>query len=201
MTELDEERSPREAMTYQLCPGCGVTVPAVPGPVHAYVPASAGCWSHFCSLTDWMQSLAGSDGITVAQRAVDSYMVQHAANPERRNRQSVAVHLMSLCASLEHQVPGHELRNLLGNWTHRDYPELLPRPLHFEITVEHVISAQETKRLIAVGAWARSAWEAWILHHETVRGWLADGEQPAIRVFAGPSHSVPAQPDSRAECG
>jgi hypothetical protein len=48
-----------------------------------------------------MHSLAGSDGATVAQQVVDSYMVQHPGNPDRRNRQSVAVHLMSLCASLE----------------------------------------------------------------------------------------------------
>jgi hypothetical protein len=61
-----------------------------------------------------MQSLDRVEGGALTQQIVDSYMVQHAANPERRNRQSVAVHLMGLCASLEHGVPGGELRNLLG---------------------------------------------------------------------------------------
>jgi len=122
-----------------------------------------------------MQSLAGGDGITIAQQVVDSYMVQHASNPERWNRQSVAVHLMSLCASLEHKVSGDELRNLLGTWTHRDYPELLPRPLDFEITVERIVSAEDPERLVAAGAWARSAWDAWKLHHVVIRRWLAHG--------------------------
>ena len=121
-----------------------------------------------------MQALVGGGESTVAQRVVDSYMVQHAANPERRNRQSVAVHLMSLCASLEQQVPGEELRSLLGGWTHRDYPELLPRPLGYRMTVEQIASAGDVERRALVGAWAGSVWDAWARHHEVVRGWLAD---------------------------
>ncbi|HXL88693.1 MAG TPA: DUF5946 family protein [Streptosporangiaceae bacterium] len=42
---------------------------------------------------------------TLIQHLVDSYAVQHAANPDQRNRQSAAVHLMSLCASLEQGIP------------------------------------------------------------------------------------------------
>lgn len=148
--------------------------PGVPGPVHAYVPASPGCWRLFCSLTDWMQPLIGGDGSTVAQLVVDSYMVQHATNPDRRNRQSVAVHLMSLCASVEHRVPGDALSNRLGGWTHRDYPELLPRPVGFEITVEQVASTPTPRRQVVVGAWARSVWDAWVPNHEVIRKWLAE---------------------------
>jgi hypothetical protein len=162
-------------MSDEHCPGCGATTPVVAAPVHAYIPASPGCWSLFCSLTDWMQSLAVGDGSTIAQQAVDSYMVQHAANPERRNRQSTAIHLISLCASLEHRVPGDELRNLLGKWTHRDYPELLPRPSDYEITVEQIVLAEDSERQAAVEGWARSAWDAWGQHHEVIRGWLANG--------------------------
>src|ERR1700679_177674 len=97
-------------MHEQRCPACGAMAPGASGPVHAYIPASPGCWSLFCSLTDWMHSLVGDDGSTIAQQVVDSYMIQHATNPERRNRQSVGVHLMSLCASLELGVRGNELR-------------------------------------------------------------------------------------------
>ena len=178
-------------MNDQRCPGCGAATSVAPGPVHAYVPASPGCWSLFCSLTDWMQSLPGSDGSTIAQQVVDSYMVQHAANPDRRNRQSVAVHLMCLCASVEHQRPGDELRSLLGNWTHRDYPELLPRPLGFEITVEQIVSAEGPERRVAVGAWARSAWGAWAQHHDIIRGWLANSTGAAPRDGSRRMHPFP----------
>ena len=68
------------------------------GPVHAYMHASPGCWMLYCGLEDWKASLtADHDAPTLIQHLVDSYAVQHAANPDRRNRQSVAVHLMSLC--------------------------------------------------------------------------------------------------------
>jgi Family of unknown function (DUF5946) len=82
-------------------------VPDVTGPVHAYMHASPGCWMVYCGLEDWKASLtADDDAPTLIQHLVDSYAVQHAANPDRRNRQSVAVHLMSLCASLEQGIPG-----------------------------------------------------------------------------------------------
>jgi hypothetical protein len=97
-------------------------VPNVTGPVHAYMHASPGCWMLYCGLEDWKASLAADhDAPTLIQHLVDSYAVQHAANPDRRNRQSVAVHLMSLCASLEQGIPGTRLRQMIGTWTHRDY--------------------------------------------------------------------------------
>jgi hypothetical protein len=160
-------------MAKQCCPGCGVITPDAAGPVHAYVPASPGCWYLFCSLTDWIQALHAEDDATITQQVVDSYMVQHAANPERRNRQSVAVHLMSLCASLEHGVRGGELRNRLSGWTRRDYPELLPRPFAYEMTVQQIASAVDLERKKAVETWALSVWDAWAQHHEVVREWLA----------------------------
>ena len=60
----------------------------------------------YCGLEDWKASLtADHDAPTLIQHLVDSYAVQHAANPDQRNRQSAAVHLMSLCASLEQGIP------------------------------------------------------------------------------------------------
>ena len=64
-------------------------VPDAPGPVHAYMHAAPGCWALYCGLEDWKASLtAGHDAPTLIQHLVDSYAVQHAANPDRRNRQS-----------------------------------------------------------------------------------------------------------------
>src|ERR1700730_8656002 len=66
--------------------------------------AAPGCWSLYAGLEDWKIGLSGPPGIDTAQWMIDSYAVQHATSPDRRNRQSVAVHLMSLCA--HHQGRG-----------------------------------------------------------------------------------------------
>jgi hypothetical protein len=147
-------------------------VPGQSGPVHKYMLSSPGCWGLYGSVLAWKDALAGGDG-TTAQRIVDSYAVQHATNPDRRNRQSVAGHLMSLCASLEHGVGGVQLRRMIGDWTHREYPLLVPRPAAFAVTVRDVADAQEGSRLAVVDEWAACAWAAWSAHHDAVRSWLA----------------------------
>lgn len=90
-------------------------------------------------------SLITEDGVT-AQRMVDSYAIQHATNPEGRNRQSVAVHLMSHCANLEYDIPGTELRVLMGGWTHRDYVLPEPVPTAYPVTVRDVSDATDEAR-------------------------------------------------------
>ena len=154
------------------CSGCGAVVPDVSGPVHAYMHAAPGCWALYCGLEDWKASLAADhDAPTLIQHLVDSYAVQHAANPDRRNRQSVAVHLMSLCASLEQGIPGARLRHMIGTWTGREYPLLVPRPDAYRLTVRDLADAQDRPGLVA--DMARAAWTAWSAHHDQIRAWLA----------------------------
>jgi hypothetical protein len=148
-------------------------VPDGPGPVHAYMHASPGCWALYCGLEDWKASLgAGHDAPTLSQHLVDSYAVQHAANPDRRNRQSVAVHLMSLCASLEQGIPGTRLRRMIGTWTGREYPLLVPRPGAYQLTVRDLADAPGQDRAGLAADMARSAWTAWSAHHDQIRAWL-----------------------------
>ena len=128
----------------------------------------------YCGLEDWNASLtADHDAPTLIQHLVDSYALQHAANPDRRNRQSVAVHLMSLCASLEQGIPGTRLRQMIGTWTHRDYSLLEPRPDAYQLTVRNLADAAEQDRAALVSDMARAAWAAWSAHHEQIRAWLA----------------------------
>lgn len=114
---------------------------------------------------------------SAAQRIVDTYAVQHATNPDRRNRQSVALHQMSLCASLEQEISGTRLRRTIGDWTHREYPLLVPRPAAFPVTVRDVADADQRSRPAIVNGWATSTWTAWSAHHDTVRAWLARAMQ------------------------
>ena len=135
--------------------------------------SAPGCWALYGSILASSTAWAAGGDVTGAQRVVDAYAVQHATNSDRRNRQSVARHLMSLCASIEHGVSGAHLRRLIGDWTHRDYPLLVPRPTAFAVTVRDVADAGVRSRPAIVDDWAASAWATWSAHHDTVRAWLA----------------------------
>jgi hypothetical protein len=50
------------------------------------------------SILAWCAELASADPV-MSQYMIDAYAAQHPTNTDRRNRQSVAVHLMSLCAA------------------------------------------------------------------------------------------------------
>jgi hypothetical protein len=156
------------------CFGCGAVVPAQVLAIHAYMLAAPGCWQLYCSLQDWKMSLPPDEAPTSVQQLVDGYATQHATNPERRNRQSVALHLMSLCAGIERGVPGGQLRRLIGSWTHRQYPILVPRPESFDLTVVDVVAAATTSRSAIVEEWATSTWANWSAHHAQIRSWVTD---------------------------
>jgi hypothetical protein len=164
------------------CFACGALVPDTTGPVHAYMLAAPGCWALYAGLEDWKIAQARQpDGLAVSVHVVDCYAAQHAANPGRRNRQSVAVHLMSLCAAVEHGYPGAWRRGAMGRWTHRDYPLLDPRPSAFQVTVRDVADAPDASRAGVVHAMAQATWAAWSAHHGQIRAWLAEATDGQYR--------------------
>ena len=76
------------------CPGCGARyLPQVLDETHPYIGASPACWATFGEV------LAREFGDTtfgrVHRQTVDIYAVQHPGTDDRRQRQSVAVHLVS----------------------------------------------------------------------------------------------------------
>src|SRR5262249_22781138 len=144
--------------------------------------AAPGCWSLYTGLEDWKIGLTGSSGIDTDQWMIDSYAAQHDTNPDRMGRQSVAVHLMSLCAALEHDVPGIRLRQLLGSWAHRPggYPLLEPRPAEYSITVRDVADAEAPARAGVVPLWAELTCSAGSDHRVPVRAWLAAPARPGL---------------------
>lgn len=143
-----------------VCAGCGFAAPVTGGPSHAYIGSSPECWARFGEL------LARGVG---GQLAVDTYAVQHPGVDERRARQSVAVHLISICAQLEHGRSASEGRDLLRRAVadKRHWPWLAqPVPIG-TVTVDAVLG-----RAAPVAAWARDVWRAWSPHHHTVQQWL-----------------------------
>ena len=154
------------------CQGCGALVRAGEGPTHAYIDSAPGCWERYCSLWDWRSQLTGEGSIGIVQDLVDSFAVQHATNTERRNRQSVAVHLMSLCSGLERGATGRQRRERIASWVGRGYPVLEPGPADFRVTISDVAATPPAKRPATIERLALSSWAAWSVHHDTVRGWL-----------------------------
>ena len=119
--------------------------------------------------------LVASGDVATAQDLVDAYAAQHPTNTDRRNHQSVADHLMSLCATVETGLSGTDRRAAIGRWTHRNYPPLEPPPFRFEVTVSDVAAAPAQRRAATVERMAATTWAAWSEHHATIRDWLASG--------------------------
>jgi hypothetical protein len=170
--------------TTVACPGCGARVADIDGPVHVYVPSAPGCWAAFGELrADEMLRFPGS---SVNNLTVDSYMAQHPGDGhDRRDRQSVFIHLAALCAVVER---GGEptrspdvLRAVLAGRT--DYPTLTRPDGPGEFTVLHPAAATDmAEHDTRTRQWAESVWGSWQAHHATIRAALhaavADGRRP-----------------------
>jgi hypothetical protein len=156
------------------CPQCGAVVPDTDGPRHVYVPSAPGCWAAFGEVrADEMQRFPGSPENNLV---VDTYMAQHPGDgTDRRDRQSVFVHLASLCAVLERGgAPARSpdvLRQVLASRT--DYPTLVRTHGPGDLTVLHVVGATDQADHDArVRAWAAAVWDAWADHQPQIRAAL-----------------------------
>ena len=166
----------------EACVGCGGIVPKAAGPTHPYMRASPGCWQIYGEVGVRLQG--DGDGGRARWHHVDAYAVQHpgGAEHDRRQRQSVAVHLITLCLLFERHSrppPGPARRGSTSQVVLRrlglvDWPFLEP-PRHLgAVSVADVHAARtpaEQER--RADAWLESAWAAWSAHHPTVRTWAA----------------------------
>jgi hypothetical protein len=159
------------------CVGCGALVPDIDGPTHPYIGASPGCWQAYGELQAKTYNEAGIPPILGL--AVDVYAVQHPGVPGRRSSQSVAVHLMVLCLVLDRGAPPERAFRARRHFTHRAYSWLEPPASPGVVTVLDVLAARDPAEHAArVERWARSVWDAWSAHHDTVRRWLERGPAP-----------------------
>src|SRR5688572_24525153 len=86
----------------EICPGCGVALPAETGPTHPYMLGSPACWRGFGELLAAQYSEPRRMGFH--QVVVDAYAAQHPGGDDPRAVQSVAIHLMTLALFLERGV-------------------------------------------------------------------------------------------------
>lgn len=163
------------------CPGCGARVPApARAPTHDYIESSPGCWALFNELL--ARELSDASYGAVHRHTVDVYAVQHPGAGDRRQRQSVALHLIGLCQWLEHGMAQDRLTTVTQRLASEDraWPALEPRPAAYQMTVADVHRARtgEEHRAL-VRRWAESTWDAWSAHHPQVRAWAAAASRHA----------------------
>lgn len=159
------------------CVGCGGAVPDIDGPAHAYMESSPGCWQWFGELNAAGAYTADAADL-VRGHAVDCFAAQHpgGAAVDRRQRQSVAVHLTALCLVREFGLPAGRLSRarqrmgatVLPRLGLADWPYLEPPPTLGPVTVADVRRADDL--VGAVDVWSAGVWQAWEMHHDTVRG-------------------------------
>jgi hypothetical protein len=152
--------------------------------VHEYVPSAPGCWKIFGEV---QADEAQRFGYPAVHRVVvDTYMAQHPGDgSDRRDRQSLFVHLVGLCAVLEHGLPPHPyVTNLLGKVIRRrdgEFPVLQRTEGPGALTVLHLAGAPglaDYER--RAREWATAVWGSWGTQRELVRVEL-DGVLNAAR--------------------
>ena len=158
--------------TETICPGCGVSLPALEGPVHRYMTSSPACWHAFGLVL--AREYASPEYFDVHRLSVDAYAVQHPGDDSRQAIQSVGLHLVRLYLFLERGLSPARANDAMLKAARRKASYVwLPRPPTMgSVTVREVLAAQDVdEHKAAVHAWARAAWDAWSLHHVLVRRW------------------------------
>ncbi len=154
------------------CPSCGLAAVDTGGPRPAEHAASAACFDRYGQLL--ARSYSNAAYRSAHQLVVDAYAAQHAGGTSRRQVQTVALCLMTLCLFVEDGVDprnGPRLHQLMVQ--HRPaFTWLQPPPQRDLLTVADVLGAAdaaEHQRLVR--DWAHQVWQAWQPHHLTVRQW------------------------------
>jgi CTP:molybdopterin cytidylyltransferase MocA len=163
----------------EACPGCRARyIPQAVDETHPYIGASPACWATFGEV------LAREFGDIaygrVHRNTVDVYAVQHPGTDDRRQRQSVALHLIGICHWLEHSVDPERLNAITQRLASEDrpWPWLTP-PDGYPMTVVDVVAARDgPEHVRLVRRWAETTWEAWSAHHDTVRAWAREALSP-----------------------
>lgn len=159
-------------VTAARCGGCGRSVEG----------GTQGCQARFEELL--ARDYENAAFFAVHRMFVDTYALQH---PERycRSAKSLAAHLVGLGQILENGISAATGAPALRDWL--DGPSALEKPplpeTRGEITLADVEDIAEPGGWReAVGAWAKSTWQAYAELHPLARRWAAEaGRPPRLR--------------------
>jgi Family of unknown function (DUF5946) len=110
----------------------------------------------------------------VHRLTVDAYAVQRPGIPSRQSIQSVGVHLVRLCAFLEHGLAAEKAdAAMLAAAKHKaQYRWLDPPAFLGALTVADVeVARTVNEHITVVRRWAAQMWQVWSPHLATIRAW------------------------------
>lgn len=135
--------------------------------------SSPGCWAAFGAVL--AREYENPALMPVHRLSVDAYAVQHPGDGSRAAVQSVGIHLARLMVQIDAPQSTAGNRAMLSFAARRATLPVLTPPLHFAMTVADVVAAiNPAEHIVAVGRWARSAWDAWAAHHAFIRTWATE---------------------------
>jgi Family of unknown function (DUF5946) len=165
-------------MNTSTCPGCGLVLPDTDATPPANRGASAACFDRYGELLARCYSLEAYR--PVHQIVVDAYAAQHPGGTTRRDVQTVALCLMTLCLFIEDGLDPRDgpalHKQMMAN--RPDFCWLEPPKRHHLTTVIDVLAADTAaEHTTLVWAWGADVWRAWTPHHSTIRAWNAQALQ------------------------
>jgi hypothetical protein len=142
---------------------CGAEVPESAGPVHAYVPAVAGCWQAFGEVqADELTRFRYPDA---HGWVVDAYMASHPGpGVDPRDSRSVVMHLLALHARIERGMGSAAVRRLVlsPGRVAADVPVLVRPSSPSPITILSMIGAVDLADYeCRARAWGAEVWASW----------------------------------------
>lgn len=156
---------------------CGARVTSEEGPRHAYMTAQPACWRCYGELMARLSCLG-----LAAPLHMDAYAAQHPGNAvhDRRQRGSVAVHLIVLCAHFDFglSLPDlHRFRSgisstLLPRLELQDWPVLKAPESWGPLHASAVMNAPDRDLEEVTYEWAQQVWQAWASQPLLVQGWV-----------------------------
>jgi len=147
--------------------------PDIEGPVHRYMDSSAGCWAKYGEIL--AREYSDPVFFETHRLTVDVYAAQHPRSKSRQNIQSVGLHLVRICLLLEHGLDAENANEAMleAGKNKASFTFLTPPADLGAITVENFSAAKTTEQHITlVREWAKCVWDAWEIHHDTIRTWL-----------------------------
>lgn len=154
-----------------VCRGCGSRLPAIEGPVHAYMTSSPACWAAFGEVI--AREFQNPDLMPVHRLTVDVWAIQHPGDGSRQAIQSVGLHLARLMVQLDEGLSGAAANEAMLGFAARkaELPEL-PQPDRYAMTVADVVAATAPEaHAAAVRRWAQAVWADWSDQHAFIRAW------------------------------
>lgn len=159
---------------WETC-SCGAVLPVVAAPGHPYMRSTSSCWRAYNELATLTM------GLGLAH--VDAYAAQHfvGVDTDRRQRQSVAVHLTAICLGVEREYVGLDVvrsrlsRTVLPQLGLAEWPLLRQPTGTAPVTIVDLMGTA-TDWEDEIERWRESVWGLWEAEHARVREWATIAE-------------------------